>query len=77
MLRFPFLWSGFDWWLIKCTSQLYLSYTHVHHHGSCCVVSFDKRGEVTAEHFLYPAQVRLAVAGNQFRALFVYIQPAI
>lgn len=37
------------------TSQLYLLDAHVHHHGSCCVMSFDKRGEVTAEHFLYPA----------------------
>ena len=59
------------------TSELYLSNTHVHHHGSSRVMSLDKRGEVTAKHFLYPAQVRLAVTGNQFGALFVYIQPTI
>ncbi len=40
-------------------------------------MSFDERGEVTAEHFFYPAKVRLAVAGNQFGALFVYIQSAV
>ncbi len=68
-------WWGFN--VMPSTSQLYLLNAHVHHHGSCRVVSFDKRGEVTAEHFLYPAQVRLAVAGNQFGALFVYIQPTI
>lgn len=40
-------------------------------------MGFDKCGEVTAKYFLYPAQVRLAVAGNQFGALFVYIQSTI
>lgn len=40
-------------------------------------MSFDKCGEVTAKHFLYPAQVWLAVAGNQFGALFVHIQPTV
>lgn len=59
------------------TSELYLSNTHVNHHGSCRVMSLNKRGEVTAKHFLYPAQVRLAVARNQFGALFVYIQSTI
>lgn len=63
--------------MINSTSQLYLSDTHVHHHGSRGVVSFDKCREVTAKHFLYPAQVRLAVTGNQFGALFVYIQAAV
>lgn len=62
---------------LHCTSQLYLLNAHVHHHGSRRVVSFDKRGQVTAKHLLYPAQVRLAVAGNQFGALFVHIQPAV
>lgn len=40
-------------------------------------MSFDERGEVTAEHLLDSAQVRLAVTRNQFGTLFVYIQPTI
>lgn len=63
--------------LVLSTSQLYFLDAHVHHHGTRGVVSFDKSGEVTAEHFFNPAQVRLAVTGNQFGALFVYIQPTV
>lgn len=59
------------------TSQLDLLNAHVHHHGPCGVVGFDQGGEVTAEHLLDPAQVRLAVTGNQFGALFVYVQAAV
>lgn len=63
--------------LVLATSQLYFLNAHVHHHGTRGVVSFDKSGEVTAEHFFNPAQVRLAVTGNQFGALFVDIQPTV
>lgn len=59
------------------TSQLYLLDAHVHHHGTRGVVGLDQRGQVTAEHFFDPAQVRLAVTGNQFGALFVYIQATV
>lgn len=66
------------WRSSQCpTSQLDLLNAHVHHHGPRRVVGFDQGGEVTAEHLLDPAQVRLAVAGNQFGALFVYIQAAV
>lgn len=62
---------------ISPTSQLDLLNAHVHHHGPSSVVGLDQGGEVTAEHLLDPAQVRLAVTGNQFGALFVYIQSAV
>lgn len=62
---------------LRPTSQFYLPDAHVHHHGSRGVVRFDQRGEIAAVDLLYPAQVWLAVAGNQFGALFVYIQAAI
>lgn len=63
--------------LVLSTSQLDFLNAHVHHHWTRGVVSLDQRGEVTAEHFFYPAQVRLAVTGNQFGALFVYIQSTV
>ena len=40
-------------------------------------MSLDQGGEVTAEDFLYSAEVWLAVTGNQFRALLVYIESTI
>lgn len=71
------IWFHFCKTLVLSTSQLYFLNAHVHHHGTRGVVSFDQSGEVTAEHFFNPAQVRLAVAGHQFGALFVYIQPTV
>ena len=40
-------------------------------------MSLDQGGEVTAEDFLYSVEVWLAVAGNHFGALLVYIQSTI
>lgn len=81
-----FKWWSNKYWIIAQriyrvalahTSEFYLSNAHIHHHGSCGVMSFDKGGQITAVHFLNSAQVRLAVTGNQFGALFVYIQATI
>lgn len=59
------------------TSWFDLSYAHVHHHGSFCVVSFDECGEVTAVNLLHVLQVRFAVVGHHLRALLMNIQATI
>lgn len=59
------------------TSGLYLSDAHVHNHGSWRIVSFNQRGEVTAEDLLDAPQVWLAVTGHQFRALLMNVESTV
>lgn len=61
----------------KLTSGLDLSYAHVHHHGSGCVIGLHQGREVTAVHLTNVSQVRLAVVGHLSRALFVNIHTTI
>lgn len=49
----------------ELTSGLDLSYAHVHHHGSRCVISFHQGREVTAVDFTDVSQVWFAVVGHQ------------
>lgn len=59
------------------TSGLDLSYAHVHHHRSRCIVSFHQSREVTAVNLADVSQVGLAVVGHQRWALFVDVQTTI